>query len=155
MFISHFVLISVDKDAMIIIDYNIHLECWKVKNLWLHMLNNEINGNNWNQRFPSPSPLKPFVDREKVKGAPPSSFPIFKFPPLCTPSSAPEENKNEEENIPDSPELSPFSSEAFLCAPKIIPLSPQIFVNESKWIEFEDGTITIVPLDFKIKETIA
>ena len=119
------------------------------------MLNNEINGNNWNQRFPSPSPLKPFVDREKVKGAPPSSFPIFKFPPLCTPSSTPEENKNEEENIPDSPELSPFSSEAFLCAPKIIPLSPQIFVNESKWIEFEDGTITIVPLDFKIKETIA
>ena len=101
------------------------------------------------------SPLKPFVDREKVKWAPPLSFPILKFPPLCTPSPAPEENKNEEKNIPDSPQSFPLSPVAFPCAPKIIPLSPQIFVNESKWIEFEDGIITIVSLDFKIKETIA
>ena len=95
------------------------------------------------------------MDREKVKGAPPLSFPILKFPPLCTPSPAPENNKNEKENNPDSSESSPLSPEAFPCAPKIIPFSPQIFVNESKWIEFEDGIITIAPLDFKIKETIA
>ena len=52
---------------------------------------------------PPLSPLKPFVDWEKVKKVFPLPFLILEIFPLCTPSPAPEDNINEEENISDSP----------------------------------------------------